>query len=94
MKHLIIPLIVFFTFPGLSFAQNDNNSLISNDSILKVVPDGVETRGVVQGTCRTVFFEITNIGPDELGISALYLDDAAGTDDFELINPRPLHLWK
>jgi len=23
-----------------------------------------------------------------LGISALYLDDAAGTDDFELINPR------
>jgi len=46
-----------------------------------------EIKGILPGQCGPVEISIINQGVGNLTITALYLDDASGTDEFELINP-------
>jgi hypothetical protein len=88
MKNIFISFIAMFLFPVLLMAQLDDSSIISNDSILMVDPGDVHIHGVIPGSCKAVDIRIRNIGIETLTISALYLNNAEGTDNFDLVDPK------
>jgi hypothetical protein len=51
-------------------------------------PDIAEINGVLPGNCESVSISLINQGNGNLFITALYLDDVSGTDEFELIDPK------
>ena len=66
----------------------------SKDDIIKVTagslmadPNPGIINGILPSLCGTTHIEIINEGVGNLVISALYLDDIAGTDEFEIITP-------
>ena len=66
----------------------------SKDDIIKVTaasiianPNPASISGVAPGQCATAMIRVYNQGIGNVDISALYLDDAAGTDEFEIIDP-------
>jgi len=54
---------------------------------LVATPDPVEIMGILPTQCGTAYIDVINEGVGNLNITALYLDDAAGTDEFELVAP-------
>jgi len=66
----------------------------SKDDIIKVTapsimadPNPAEILSITIGMCGTEIIDVFNEGIGDVTISALYLDDAAGTDEFEIIDP-------
>jgi hypothetical protein len=78
--------------PRWADITNDNKA--DPTDIIKVTagdliadPNPASVTGVEIGKCGPVTISVINQGVGNLTISALYLDDAAGTDEFELIDP-------
>ena len=55
--------------------------------IILADPNPASVTGVVVGQCKSVVIRVYNEGVGNLPITALYLDDAAGTDGFQLMTP-------
>jgi hypothetical protein len=71
------------------FTPRDTNDIIRVTApILTANPNPALIGGVVVGLCGTTTIKLYNEGVGDLNITALYLDDAAATDGFNLINPR------
>jgi len=89
MKNIIIICLTCFLGNGIIYAQvNDEDYIFSHDSLMWAQPADPVINGVVPGDCGTNIISIGNNGQGKLTISALYLDDVAGNDEFELINPE------
>ena len=50
-------------------------------------PNPAEINGVLPGQCGTVMIDIINQGVDPATVTAVYLDDSPGTDEFNIVNP-------
>jgi hypothetical protein len=75
------------TVYGLITPRMRTDIMKVTSGMLLADPNPAEITGILPGLCGTVNINVYNQGVGNITISALYLDDAAGTDEFELIDP-------
>jgi hypothetical protein len=73
---------------GLITPRSKSDIIKVTAGILMADPNPATISGVIPGDCGPLTISIINQGVGNLEITALYLDDAAGTDEFELIDPE------
>ncbi len=72
---------------GLLAPRNKGDIMKITAGSLYAMPNPAEINGILPTQCGTVNISVINEGVGNLTISALYLDDAAGVDEFEIIAP-------
>ncbi len=73
---------------GLITPRSTSDIIKVASGILIADPNPAAINGVLPGSCGSVMIDIINQGVGNLVISALYLNDAAGSDEFELMDPE------
>ncbi|MCD6333492.1 MAG: T9SS type A sorting domain-containing protein, partial [Bacteroidales bacterium] len=72
---------------GLITPRKKTDIIAVTGPSIYATPNPGEINGIIPGLCGSVNIDIYNEGVGNLPVTALYLDDATGTDEFELISP-------
>jgi hypothetical protein len=72
---------------GLMFPRSKDDIIKVTGPIIIADPDPANINGVLPGQCKSTMITIYNEGIGNAEITALYLDDSPGTDEFNIVDP-------
>ena len=75
--------------PWAGVSPRNKKDIVKAAPTIVADPNPLVFAGVFVGTCETLSIDIHNFACGEIKLSALYLDNLAGDDTFELMTPLP-----